>query len=574
MSQEHLGLFDTPPDRHEIRLGLAVVALLFALLIFILPLRNIQLGAIDAFIPIINTAMLVGELIIATLLYSQATVFRSRALTVLASGYVFSALMLVPHALTFPGAFTPTGLLGAEVSTTAWLAMFRRYAIPIAIVSYAFLKRADLAALAETRHSPRILEGVLAAITLAVLMTALATVGHNWLPSLAVNARNGVPSHLVIANSVTILLSASAMMLLFRQLRSVLDMWLLVVLSDWVASSLLNLAVHTRFTLGFYYLFGMMMVSNLVVMIALLTESNRLHARLALSTAASQREREARLLSMDAVTASVSHEVGQPLAAVRLNASAALRWLDRKKPDVGRAISSLRTVSDAAERTFAIIKSIRATFAREPSHAVEFNINDLLIETASLLDRELAADKISLNLALDESLPLVLGDRVQLQRVLVNLVMNAIEALRTAPSQSRQIAISSSPQGDNDVLVLISDSGPGIAAEDMSRIFEVFFTTKSTGTGLGLPLCRIIVEEHGGRLWASSSELQGASFHIRLPRSGAQEMLSDSVDQALTSLENSLAWLRRAESDNSSELIAELEHVAHEIRHTMRGLKR
>ena len=146
MAQDHLGLFDTPPNRQEIRFALAIVGLLFAALFLILPVLDIRLREIDAFIPMIDAVMLVGELIIATLLYAQAAVFRSRALTVLATGFVFAALLLIPHALTFPGAFAPDGLLGGGVNTTAWIFTVRRAAFPIAVILYVLLKQADLAA--------------------------------------------------------------------------------------------------------------------------------------------------------------------------------------------------------------------------------------------------------------------------------------------------------------------------------------------------------------------------------------------------------------------------------------------
>ena len=124
MAPDHLGLFDTPPNRQEIRFALAIVGLLFAAFFLILPVRDIRLREIDAFIPMIDAIMFVGELITATLLYAQAAVFRSRALTVLATGFVFAALLLIPHALTFPGAFAPDGLLGAGVNTTAWISTY------------------------------------------------------------------------------------------------------------------------------------------------------------------------------------------------------------------------------------------------------------------------------------------------------------------------------------------------------------------------------------------------------------------------------------------------------------------
>ena len=293
-------------------------------------------------------------------------------------------------------------------------------------------------------------------------------------------------------------------------------MWLLVALSGWLIQSLLIMTLQGRFTAGWYCLFVMMLFSHLVVMLALIAESNRLYARLALSTAARNREREARLMSMDAVAAAISHEVGQPLTAVTTNAMAGLNWLTRARPDPEKAIKALRATIDAGHRTTDVIKSIRAMFAKGPGTATEFSLNDLVRETASLLDRELAGEKVSLQLALDEALPPILADRVQMQRVLVNLFTNAIESLAATRGRPRRIAIRSVPLDGQDVLLEVSDTGIGIAPEEMARIFDAFFTTKATGTGLGLSLCRTIVEEHGGRLWASPGEKHGATFHLQL----------------------------------------------------------
>jgi len=196
-----------------------------------------------------------------------------------------------------------------------------------------------------------------------------------------------------------------------------------------------------------------------------------------------------------------------------------------------------------------------------------------VIETASLLDRELAASKVSVQLSLDKALPPILADRVQVQRVLVNLFTNAIDSLREIPDRPRRIAIRSALLKGKDVLLQVSDTGSGIAPKDLEHIFDAFFTTKATGTGLGLPLCRTIVEEHGGRLWASSGEPHGANFQLLLPRGGAAAVSIEHTDQLLINLENSLRWLRQSKSGELTSAVSELQHAVDEVRVSLKPPK-
>ena len=519
MSRDNLGLFDTPPNRQEIRLAVAIVGLLFVALLIILPVRNVALGESSAFVPAVDAAMCASELMIAMLLYAQVAVFRSSSLIALATGYAFIALLLIPHALTFPGAFAADGLLGAGTSSTAWLAFTRRAAFPAFVILYAVLRRSASPKQDKTERPALVATvALLSAVAAVVALAVLATAGHDLLPPLFRSREAIIPTSLLLVNGGTIILTLSAMAVLLRRPLSVLDVWLLVSLSAWFVQTLLNLQLEARFTLGWYSLFVIMMVSSLVMMLALVSETNRLYVKLALATAAHNREREDRLMSMEAMAAAISHETGQPLSAVITSAMASRNWLDRPRPNVQEALGSVRAAIEAGDRTFKVIKSIRAMFSK--GAAEEFDLNDLVRETTYLMERELAGRKVALQLALDDTMPTVRGDRVQVQRVIVNLLTNALESLGSKRGQPRTIAIRSEQLGDRELLLEITDSGSGISHKLVEQIFEPFFTTKKEGTGLGLALCRIVVEQHAGRLWASGGNGAGATFHLVLPRSG------------------------------------------------------
>jgi signal transduction histidine kinase len=520
VEQEHIGLFDTPPGRTEYWLAIAIVTLLLAGLILVLPVRSVEVGEVAAFIPVVESMMFMGELIIATLLYSQARLFRSRPLAFLATGYVFIAFLLIPHALTFPGAFSENGLLGAGVNSTGWLAAVRRISFPVIVALYVLFDRPRSSRQAGFDLTPGLVWiTVAAAICLAAGVTALVTLGHGLLPSLFVDRSRVVPATLLALGLIAITLTLLSLVLLFRRRRSLLDLWLIVSLVGWLFQSLLNLTLMARFTVGWYSLYLLMFVSSLTIMIALIADSNRLHESLARSTAARNREREDRLMSMDVMASAMSHEAGQPLSAAMLNMSAGLNWLDRPQPNVKKAADSIREAIEAVRRTFDAIKSLKVTPGNQPGIVQEFDLNNLLREAVASMKREFSRMKTSVDLDLDSSRLLVRGDPVQIRRVVVNLLSNALDALRTTRPEFRRVIVRTTRPNEREVLLQISDTGAGISPENHELIFEQFFTTKKGGLGLGLWLCRSVVENHAGRLWATNAPGGGATFHLQMPGS-------------------------------------------------------
>jgi len=519
MSQGHLGLFDTPPTQKEVRLSLALVGLLLSVALLILPVRDVRLPELHAFIPTVDAVMFVADGMTAALLYAQAFIFRSRALTVLATGYVLSALLLIPHALTFPGAFSADGLLHAGVSTTGWLGYFRRATFPVVITLYVFLRRRDAAGQSESKRSaPKISISLFVAAVLAALLTLLATRGHPLLPPFYVNRSDVIYSNAVQIELVMFAVFVIAMALLFRARASVLDMCLLVAFSALLVQSMLIMTLHGRFTAGWYLMYGLLVFSHFVVLLAFVAESSRLYVRLALTTSAQSRERERRLMSMNAMAAAVFREVGQPLSAMISSASATRNWLSGERPNHERATESLHDTIAAGERTFDVLKNVRAKFSGSSEVATEFSLDTLLREIALEMDTELAARNAVLQLDLAETLPLVRADRVQVSRVLLYLVVAVLDSQRDRRGQPTRVTVRTRSSEGRHVLLEVSAVNVADAPRDMGQPFHSLVMSKECDLGLALSLCHAIIEDQGGYLLAAYDGDQATSFRVRLLR--------------------------------------------------------
>jgi signal transduction histidine kinase len=232
--------------------------------------------------------------------------------------------------------------------------------------------------------------------------------------------------------------------------------------------------------------------------------------------------RVTRLTTMGEMAASIAHEVNQPLAAIVANANAGLRWLARASPDLEKVQAILQRVVRDGHRASDVVSSVRAMVKRDLTQKIPVLIDDLIEHVVGLLQDELRAAQIELSVDCADNLPRVLADRVQLQQVLLNLVTNAIEALRTSQAWPRSLSIKAAASEGKRLSVNVEDSGPGIEAKDRDRIFEPFFTTKSGGMGLGLSICRSIIEAHGGTLEVSPRAPHGTVFAMVLPVAGCE----------------------------------------------------
>jgi PAS domain S-box-containing protein len=247
------------------------------------------------------------------------------------------------------------------------------------------------------------------------------------------------------------------------------------------------------------------------------------HAQDALRVTQSKLAHITRLATMHEVTAAIAHEVNQPLAAIVANGNAALRWLRKTPPEIAEAVANVNQIISDGHRASGVIASIRGMFKKDEHAKVLLDVNAVIREVLELLHGELSSKRIGVRTKLSRDLPQVLADHGQLQQVILNLVTNAVEAMGGNPLGSRALSVSSKSSQSDEVIIAVEDSGPGIDPKDLGRIFDAFFTTKSQGMGMGLSICRSIVESHGGRLWASGRRPHGSIFYLTLPRVGADD---------------------------------------------------
>jgi signal transduction histidine kinase len=532
------------PSPAQRRFALGVVLVLIAAFVVTAgPLSTVPLLRIDAFIPMYATAMFVNDSITAILLFAQFFILRSLALLMISSGYLFTALILIPWVLTFPGLFTPGGLLGAGLQSTAWLYFLWHAGFPLFVIAYALLKNTDPSK-QRRNGAPSVAILLSAAVAVAAVCAAtfLVTAGHALLPSLMRDTVSAAGSLHQYVGGCTALVSLVALMVLWIRRGSVLDLWLMVVLCDYLIEiCLLMFPVANRYTVGWYAgrIFGL--ISSSLVLFVLLYEITTLYARLVDAVLAQRREREARLMTGDAISASIAHEVNQPLSAMIANADAGLGWLARAVPDLQEAKEAFTHIVADGHRAGAVIAGTRAMFKKDARARATLDVNEIIRDVLAVVEAELARHRISVRVELTESLPRVNGDRVQLQQVLLNLTTNAIEAMATTDG-ARALGVTSAIDASGGVTVSVKDTGTGVAQEDIDRIFTPLFTTKRHGMGMGLSISRSIIEAHDGRLWAGPNAPRGSVFHFVLPADTALAAGRQAACHATDSAATSQSW--------------------------------
>jgi len=237
----------------------------------------------------------------------------------------------------------------------------------------------------------------------------------------------------------------------------------------------------------------------------------------------SLRERETelahvtRVMTLGELTASIAHEVNQPLAAIVTNGNACLRWLAGQQPNFGEAKSAVERIIKDSYRASEVISRIRTLVKKAPPQNDRVDLNEVILEVLALAQNQARRKGVQVKRELADDLPPVLGDRVQLQQVILNLVVNGMEAIVNNKNGERELSISSAKDGSNNLLVAVRDSGAGLDPANLERVFDAFFTTKPDGMGMGLAISRTIIESHGGRLWATSNSPRGAVFQFTLP---------------------------------------------------------
>jgi signal transduction histidine kinase len=505
-----------PISTRDRNVALAAIVVLAIIDAIVIPFASVHLPRVDPFIPVLQTVMCAVDLLTAALLFAQYSIQPLRCIIAVASGYVFSGLFAFIQTLAFPGAYSPTGIIGDGLNSAAWFFVLWHTTFPLALIVYVFTKESG--ARLSKGSTPVTITSTLACVLAAAAgLTWLATHATQYLPALYLNAVEQTPFGANI-NLFLWAMNITAFILLVVRRRTVLDLWLIVVLFAWWPNFLVAVA-HSivRFSAGWYVARFVALVASSMLLIVLLVESTALYARLANAFVLLRRERADRLANVQAATAAMAHELRQPLTGIATRGAAGVNWLKRTPPELKKARECFQSMIDASLHANEIIAAIRDLYRKIPTEHTMVQINDVVREVLELVQDELRVDGVTATAEYHENIPEIHASHAQIQQVILNLIKNAAEAMRLVAPDKRRLRLVTGFNGNSGVSVYVQDSGPGVSPDLQERIFEPFFTTKPSGTGLGLSICRTIIEDHGGKLRLSKTDTRGTSFELVFP---------------------------------------------------------
>jgi signal transduction histidine kinase len=467
------------------------------------------------YIPFSSALLIMADWITAALLLAQSRALRAAPLAVLSAGFFFAGVLNILRLVAVPSFVSPD----PTNNTPLLFYLAAHAALPLAVITNAWLGRANNqpALPAATAHpETRYLAG---ATILAGGLIFSATTAETTLQ---------LTSPVFLTNAAILLLTIVAMAVLGLTLRSKLDLWLLLALWGWLLEVVLIALESPGSTIGWYAARSLGLMSGMFVLFALIAESSRLYGQSVQQLENQDHERERRFLIREAITASIAHELRQPLSAILLNAQAALKYPEGQS---GKMTETLNDIIASSDRANDIIQSTRAMFGNRTTekHAADFEV--LLRGTLDMIAGQAHAQAISVNLVMEGTLNPVRVNTLQIQQALLNIFQNAIQALvrvrgRPRTLEVRCIAI----PGKEDITIRVEDNGPGIELDHRDKVFTPFFTTRKQGTGLGLMIASLVVEAHGGQITVEPLSPSGTAFVIRLRYDGGERVRPDSAN--------------------------------------------
>jgi signal transduction histidine kinase len=519
-----------PATRQQRSLALGVAVLLIVAAAVIAPFASIQVGRIDAFIPVIQTVLSVADLVTAILLFAQFSLQPQRALLAVASAYIFSGSFAFLQTLAFPGGYAPNGVIGDGPNSPAWIYVLWHMTFTAAVLVYALSKdRIGSGKLPVRSTTGTIIVTVAGVLVTIAVLTWIVTAKTEYLPSFFTD---DIRTQTQFGNQVNFALwfwGATALTVLLFRGHTILDLWLMVTLLAYMPGFLVAIVGSSiRFSVGWYAARCFVLVASCMLLSILLIETMFLYSRLANAMTLQRRERTNRLLSVEAVTGAIAHELGSPLGAIALNASTALSQLRSADPLEGME-AILSDIEADSYRAGAMIASIGAMTRKTVHRTGLTSAEDVAQLVLRLLRQDLQSNEVSVTTDFQGNLPDVQIDGIALQQVLLNLVRNAIDAVSSSAPAARRLRLQTSFDGQSTVLMSVQDSGAGIPAKDQDRVFDPFFTTKSGGMGLGLAISSTLVANHGGKLRLVKSDSDGTIFGLDMPIGGQRSAVGGPV---------------------------------------------